>query len=146
MQRQAKFYIKVSAITAAVLIIIGYTFFSTRHLIQGPLITIETPISGETSNSALIEVSGIARNINFISLNDRPIYIDDKGNFKEKLLLSPGLNIIELYAKDKFSREVVKHLEVVLTEEERIFIPSPSISTSTQATSTTESESGALPN
>jgi hypothetical protein len=46
-------------------------------------------------------------------LNGRPIFIDLEGRFFEKLLLSPGYNIIELTAKDTQGRAIEKHLEIM---------------------------------
>ena len=62
---------------------------------------------------SLIDVAGIATNISAISLNDRPIFIDESGAFSEKLMLYPGYNIIKLRAEDKFGSTVENDLELV---------------------------------
>jgi hypothetical protein len=51
-----------------------------------------------------------------MSLYDRPLYTDIKGNFSEKLLLSPGYNIIKIVAEDKFGSKTEERVEVILQE------------------------------
>ena len=55
----------------------------------------------------------IAKNIKDISLNDRKIFIDEQGNFKEQLLLSYGYNVFKIKANDKFGRSVEKIVEII---------------------------------
>lgn len=95
--------------------IIGYGAFEARFLIDGPKLSLLSPISGQETNNQLLEVRGEASNIAHISLNDRQIYIDETGVFKETLLLSPGYNRIRVRARDKFGRETEKVAEIVYT-------------------------------
>lgn len=99
--------------TLAVLLIASYSIFEARFLIAGPSLTIVSPRSGDTVSSSRIEVTGVAENVSDISLNDRAIFIDGKGNFKEVLLLSYGYNILTLKAHDRFGRETLEILELI---------------------------------
>ena len=114
----SKIALKASLSIFIAVIIIGYSLFSARHIIKGPTIVIETPENGELTKNNFVEIKGKSENINYITLNDRQIYIDDEGNFKEKLILYEGENTLKLYGKDKFGREVTKYLQVVAPEEE----------------------------
>ncbi len=100
------------------LIVIGYAYFATKDYIAGPQISITSPLNGSTVSNPLIEVVGTTKNISFISLNDRPIFVDEKGNFKEKLLLYPGYNIMSVKAEDRYKRTVEKTIELILTPQE----------------------------
>ena len=113
MKTNAKLFLKISIASLLILFVAGYSFYQARKIIAGPQITIESPKSGATVLSSLIEIVGRAENIASISMNDRPIYIDELGVFKEKLLLAYGYNIIKLTARDKFGRDTVETLEVV---------------------------------
>jgi hypothetical protein len=95
-------------------IIVGYTYLKTKDYIAGPQITITSPLDGSTVSNPLIEITGVTKNISFISLNDRPIFVDEKGNFKEKLLLYPGYNIMSVKAEDRYKRTVEKTIELIL--------------------------------
>ncbi len=108
-----KLIIRVLLIAFFVLVIVGYSIFQSIKIISGPQISVASPLSGSTITQSDVDIKGVAKNISFISLNDRPIYIDESGNFQEKLLLYPGYNIIKLQARDKFGASVEKHLELV---------------------------------
>jgi hypothetical protein len=114
MNRNASSMLKTGAIVLLGAVIVIYSLFQGSKLLTGPVIEVKTPQNGETFSQTLIEVTGNARNISYINLNDRPIFTDKDGNFKEKLLLSPGYNIIKLDAKDKFKKYTEKKLEVIL--------------------------------
>lgn len=110
--------IKILLFSVIALIVVGYTYLKTKDYIAGPQITIASPVNGSTVSNPLIEVVGVAKNISFISLNDRPIFIDGKGGFKEKLLLYPGYNIMSIKAEDRYKRSVEKTIELILTQQE----------------------------
>lgn len=116
MNRNALSVLKISLFTLLGLVIVGYSLFQGWKLITGPVIDITSPENGATYNQALIEVSGRARNTAYLNLNGRAIFTDTEGKFSEKLLLSPGYNIITLDATDKFKAKTEKKLEVILKE------------------------------
>ncbi len=108
-----KLILKTLFIAFFVLSIVGYGIFQSKKIISGPKISISSPTSGQVLTESLIDVAGIATNISAISLNDRPIFIDESGAFSEKLMLYPGYNIIKLRSEDKFGSTVENDLELV---------------------------------
>ena len=84
---------------------------------MGPVITINEPKNGSTTEEQMIKIAGAAKNIKSISLDDRPIFIDEAGSFSEKLLLSEGYNIIKISAWDKFSKKTEKTIELVYRQK-----------------------------
>jgi len=110
---QGRFFIKTAVIILAIGTILGYTYYQTKNLVSGPQIEIYSPKNGSGTQEKLITIEGIAKNISKISLNDSPIYVDQDGVFKEKLLLAQGYNIIELTVEDRFGRIKDEKLEVV---------------------------------
>ncbi len=114
------FNVKLFVIWMSILMLVSYGFFNARNLIMGPTLEIFTPAKDtETANNVLV-VKGRAKNITFISLNEKPIFVDTDGLFEDKLLLSPGSNLIEVKAKDRFQNEVVKTVKIYYTEEAEI--------------------------
>lgn len=105
---------KTGLLCIFILVIFGYSFFQARNLIFGPAIYINSPINGNTYISPLVEIKGLAKNANYLTFDDRPIFTDEFGNFEEKILLSPGYNIIKLDAQDKFGKKTEKIIEVIL--------------------------------
>ncbi len=105
--------LKISIIVLIGLAIVGYAFFQSRNLIEGPQIVITSPSNGATFSDPRVTVSGTAKNISFLTLNDRQIFMNAEGVWSEELLLSPGDNVWTIEAKDKFGRSTVKKLELV---------------------------------
>jgi hypothetical protein len=100
--------------------IAAYSIFNSRIFIAGPEITISEPQNGSLiEGNPLIQVSGSAKNISKISINDRKIYTDENSYFQESVLLNPGYNIIQIKAEDKFGREEIDKLEVVYSGEKK---------------------------
>jgi hypothetical protein len=113
MTKSGSDYLKLYSIIFFSVLIVGYFIFNFRVFIAGPEIIITSPQNGETTDKDLVEVTGKAENVNFISINDRSIFLDENGNFKEFLLLSSGYNIIVIKAQDKFKRSISKNLEII---------------------------------
>ena len=116
MNRSAISILRTSIVSLLILIIIGYSLFQAQKLITGPIIEVYTPQNGATYSQTLIEIEGRAQNVAHLNLNGRKIFTDKDGHFKEKLLLSPGYNIIKLDAVDKFKKYTEKTLELILKE------------------------------
>jgi hypothetical protein len=105
--------LRIGTFTLVILIVLGYALFATHDFIIGPTITIYEPQNGSTFTQADVRIKGQVQRIQDIMLNGRSITIDDKGNFNEATLLSPGYNIFELKAHDKFGRSRDVRLELV---------------------------------
>lgn len=110
-------YLKIFLIILFSIGIILYIIFNFRIFIAGPEIIVTSPQNGSNVNTELLEIVGSAKNVSFIDLNEKPIFLDENGNFKEFLLLATGYNIIVIKAKDKFEREISKKIEVVFEGE-----------------------------
>ena len=96
--------IKFTGVTVVLLFILAYVIFQARHLIIGPQILL-SDIPAELQNQRQIFLSGKAYNISHLWLNDRPIYTDAQGNFKEALVLENGYTIATVRAEDRYGRE-----------------------------------------
>ena len=92
----------------------AYSLYQARILLTGPRIQIDNPKDGQTVENPLVIVEGQSKNIAWISLNDRQIFTDENGKWSEKLLVSPGLSIMTVKARDRFGRETEKNVRIVL--------------------------------
>jgi len=106
-------FLQIIVISIIVLFLFSYTAYEIQKVVFGPRIEVFSPINGSLVSDSLTEISGFAKNIKDISLNDRKIFIDEQGNFKEELLLSYGYNTITIKASDKFGRNTEKIIEVI---------------------------------
>lgn len=98
------------------LVIVLYSLFQAQKLLKGPVIEIYSPDNGKTFNQSVIDVEGRAKNIAYLYLNDKPIFTDRTGYFKEKFILSSGYNVIKVSGTDKFKKYTEKRLELILKE------------------------------
>jgi hypothetical protein len=112
-RREVKTILKTFLIVSSFLLLLGYAGFRAENLVRGPGLTITSPQTGTTTESALIEVQGVTRNISYVTLNGDKITTDKDGVFKSKLLLSYGYNIITVEAKDRFGRVINRTIQLV---------------------------------
>lgn len=104
-------------ITAAIIAgvaIAGYAYFAMRSYLAGPQIEIFTPGEYAVVEHELVEIRGVSKRISSIKLNDRPIFVDESGEFREQLLLYSGYNILKVAAQDRYGRIVEKKMEIIL--------------------------------
>jgi hypothetical protein len=106
MRWNLKLVISWIAGTSLVGLVIIYAYLKSAAIITGPTISMISPLHGESTSTALISVTGTVTNSKEITLDGRPIFIDLSGKFREKLLLTPGYNIIEVVAGDVQGRKV----------------------------------------
>lgn len=103
---------KKITIIALLLLGLSYVAWNGRSILLGPRIDIMFPKNGETFETRLIDITGKAMNASFLSLNDKEIYVDNSGYFREKMALLPGLNTIKIGSKDRFGETEEKILHV----------------------------------
>lgn len=120
--------------TVFLLLFIIYLIFESYRFISGPKITIISPKNGSTVDTPDIQFDSIIKNATFITIDNRQVFTDNSGVFKDKLLLSPGYNIIVVEAEDKFRNKVTEKLELYRTKKETDISPIIEI----QEASTTE--------
>jgi hypothetical protein len=101
-------------IALACLAIIGYGLFEARRLIEGPRITIRTPQNGTATSSPAIVVSGEAHNISFLTINDRPAYTNESGQFSEILTPPSGYTVVVVAATDRFGRRTSQSVSITV--------------------------------
>ena len=95
-----------------------YGVFNTRFLIKGPELVLAEIAPKESliqTDSSHFVLKGTVTHSTFISINDRPITIDEEGNFAERFLLSDSINTINILARDKFGKETQRELKIVYT-------------------------------
>lgn len=110
---ESGFNLRLFLIIISVCLLLGYGLFNARNLLIGPSIEIYSPPSLEIETEEnTVTIKGRVKNMTYLSLSGRPIFVDTEGLFEEKLLLSPGFNIIEIRAKDRFKKEIAKTIKI----------------------------------
>ncbi len=96
--------VKIIALALGLTCVLLYIAFQARFLLIGPQITLlDEP--NQLQNERQITLTGTAFNISRLWLNDRPIYTDAQGNFKEAFMLENGYTITTVRAEDRYGRE-----------------------------------------
>ena len=96
--------VKSSFILLGLVSAAAYVIFQARFMIIGPQLTLIDE-SEQVVSDRQITLTGAASNISRLWLNDRPIYTDSQGNFKEALVLENGYTIATVRAEDRYGRE-----------------------------------------
>lgn len=95
------------AITGAVLgavAIIGYIGWQISILAAPPTLEVKAPLDNIKVEEQQLVVEGKTDAGADVSINDVPIGIDPEGNFKEKISLQDGVNLIKISAKNKLGK------------------------------------------
>lgn len=103
--------IKIFLIVFIFIAVSGYIYFQSKNLITGPKLSEISPESG-TTDDPIVTVSGKAKNIAFITLNGKQIFVDDGGVFSEKLAVNQGSTIITISVKDRFGKQIEKIIKI----------------------------------
>lgn len=104
------------AVATVGLVVILYALTRFQGFLEGPSIAITSPPNGSVVANSFLSIEGVAKQVAFITLSDRQIFVDEEGRLAEELLLFPGYNIISLKATDRFGRRVERRLELIYKE------------------------------
>lgn len=105
--RRSSTYIFVVLVAA---LLASYAYYESRGYLHGPQLTITAPADGFSTSEEILVVEGDAKNITTITLNDRPIFVDETGHFKEDVLLTKGYTVVSVSVTDRYGRINTQHL------------------------------------
>ncbi len=114
MRHDIKRTLKITTLILTITCIGLYGFYQSRFLLQGPLVSIWNPEDGSSVSSSILDIQGEAKNISYITLDGRQIFVNEQGIFKEKILLAQGINAITVEAQDKFGRKTQNTINLFL--------------------------------
>jgi len=113
MNTDAKKILKIVSLSAFLLFIIIYAFFRAKDVILGVKIIDVNIVDGAKMTDNILKITGNARNAVSLTLNDRIISIDQKGNFNETIALLSGYNVISIKARDEFGNSDEKNYKLM---------------------------------
>jgi cytoskeletal protein RodZ len=94
--------IGTSLLVAAIAII--YVAWEIRSVLVPPFLSVDEPSSDITVTESSVVISGRGEIGAEVFINNQPVLTDQNGHFTETLLLSSGLNVIEVTEKNKFNK------------------------------------------
>ncbi len=101
-KKSFKYLVRTGLIILLFLFIIIYARSRTSFLSQGVSLSVENLEDGQKFSSRVLNLEGTAKRAVMLTINNREVLIDENGDFKDTLILYPGLNILTIEAQDKF--------------------------------------------
>lgn len=95
----------VTAGCILVLLTVGYIASQIRSVLAPPLLNLTDPAGDLNLTGSSIVISGQTEIGADVSINNQTVVVDKNGIFTENLILSPGLNVIEVKSINKFGKE-----------------------------------------
>lgn len=112
MNRNFKNYI----ILSLSVIIVCYSLFRLYPIVLGPSIKIISPAQNSPVATTTFEVIGVVRRAKEVKIENRPILIDQEGNFRQSFVFVYPYTILNISATDSWGRTVTKQLLVTPKE------------------------------
>ena len=94
--------------------IIGYGLFEAHRLLEGPSIIILSPHDGSATANPLLTIEGVARNISFLTINDKSALTDESGHFTKKMSPPPGDATVTVQGTDRFGRRASADVHITM--------------------------------
>ncbi len=85
-------------------LIIFYLLYELSLILFPPKIILYEPKEDFTTDNAELNISGKVIRAKYVYLKGQPLTLDSEGNFQYSLILSPGLNQIEIKATNHLGR------------------------------------------
>lgn len=101
-------------VALVVLVIFGYGVFEARRIIAGPELIIDSPLNGSATSTTLVTVTGRVQNISFLTINDKPAFANEQGQFVYRYSPPMGYTALTARATDRFGRKVEKRVTFTL--------------------------------
>ncbi len=106
---------KLVFVTLAVVIglsLVGFVVSGVNRLAGAPLLEITSPNDRSTINSDSTLIVGKTEAGASVAINEEPVTLSENGQFKEKVVLKPGVNAITVTAKNKSGKQASSTLLV----------------------------------
>jgi hypothetical protein len=104
----------VLAIGAAIgVLILAYALFVASPYLQGPYLTLTSPLPGSTVSSSTVTVSGVTKRVSYLTIDDMAVPLAEDGSFKIVRAYPAGYTVVVVRARDRFGRENVETVRFV---------------------------------
>ncbi len=107
--------IKIAIIAVVAIIIIAYAIARSLNYARGPKINLVEPANGATVSSPTVDLIGTIERAHNLTINGNSVPIDELGNFKQTIVVFPGINRLTLLATDQFDRNTETDIVIVGT-------------------------------
>ena len=109
-------FIKRTLIILAVVAILAFLLFKVQEIFTPPALKIIEPTDGSIVAARQIKIIGSSEPEVEIVINNRLIFVDNRGKFESDLDLQKGLNLIKITSKKRYSLSQEAVVRVLLNE------------------------------
>jgi hypothetical protein len=89
-----------------------YAWVKVQPILHGPEITLRALRPGDLITQSPLYIEGVATKAVHITINTHPVPLINQQTFNHTIALTPGINIIDIQAVDRFNKEVSKVVEL----------------------------------
>lgn len=82
-----------------------YLYQEFRSFTAEPRLTLVTPSDGATVNGSEIDLVGLTDRGAEVWVNGQTVFVSAEGEFRERLVLRPGLNTVTITAENRFGKQ-----------------------------------------
>jgi len=105
--------IKIAIIAVVAIIVISYAIWGSLNYARGPKIDITEPANGAVISTPTMDIVGTIERAHNLTINGGAVPIDEQGNFKQTIVVFPGINHLTLRATDQFDRNTETDIVIV---------------------------------
>lgn len=116
-------------------IFFSYVFYQYKRYSQDPLLVLSSPKDNIVSDSNFINVKGRTEKESELFINNQKVPVDEAGDFEAAIKLSPGVNTLNLFVKNRLGNIAEKSVSVVYRQNIKVLPASDFVPESTQSTS-----------
>ena len=108
-------FVWVAATLLLVVSVAGYLWYQIDGFLAAPALDLASQTEQLSVAVSSIAIAGRTTGTATVTINAEPVTLDRDGNFHQEVHLEPGLNTIEVAAKNRLNRETKKQLRVMAT-------------------------------
>jgi len=106
---------RIVIVSVVALIVFGGFFYIYRQIgrfAAVPRLVVTEPSDGENVEGNSVEIAGFTDKDAKLTINEQPIIVTDRGEFKENILLQKGINTITISSTNRFEKSVSKAFNI----------------------------------
>ncbi len=107
---------KLFWLTTSLVVIVsiaGYIWYQVQGFMAAPDLEVAIPNPDLVISSPTIEIAGRTDDYAFITINAEPVATDPEGKFSQEVRLAPGMNTIEVTARNRLNKETTQQIRVL---------------------------------
>lgn len=105
----------IAASLLVVFAVAGYIWYQVQGFVSAPDLTLAQLQPEMTVSTPTISIQGSTDGFAQVTIDSEPVATDPQGRFQQIVHLVPGLNTIEVAARNRLNKETRKQIQVVST-------------------------------